>query len=138
VTAERVDVAYALVSDAATGAVLLVRNRDSWSLPGGRREESETLAQAAVRETKEETGIVVEVDAVVHVSERLDADVHDVFTVFRARVLFGELGVRHDDEDVSEVAWIPVDEASHRMPWYQQGLAALLATNGAGYSVTHE
>jgi 8-oxo-dGTP diphosphatase len=133
-SAERVDVAYTLVSDAAGGRVLLVRNENSWSLPGGRREAGETLAEAAVRETKEEAGIVVEAGPVVHVSERIDAMVHDVFTVFRAELLSGEPSASLHDDDVSEVAWVPVDEASALMPWYPDGVGALLAAAAAGYS----
>ncbi|WP_413100142.1 NUDIX domain-containing protein [Streptomyces sp. Inha503] len=137
-SAERVDVAYALVSDATGGRVLLVRNRDSWSLPGGRREAGETLAEAAVRETKEEAGVVVEAGPVVHVSERIDAEVHDVFTVFRAELLSGQPAAGGHDDDVVEAAWVPVDEASARMPWYSDGVAALLAAAGAGYSTARE
>ncbi|MCZ1012156.1 NUDIX domain-containing protein [Streptomyces lydicus] len=137
-SAERVDVAYALVRDAAGGRVLLVRNRDTWSLPGGRREAAETLAEAAVRETKEEAGVIVEAGPVVHVSERMDAAVHDVFTVFRADLLSGEPVAGGHDEDVVEAAWVPVEEASALMPWYRDGVAALLAATGAGYSTTRE
>ena len=45
---------------------LLLLNQDtpntgrSWSLPGGKLEEGETLAGALVREMKEETGLDVE------------------------------------------------------------------------------
>ncbi|MFI7309063.1 NUDIX domain-containing protein [Streptomyces hygroscopicus] len=131
---ERVDVAYTLVSDATGGRVLLVRNKDTWSLPGGRREGGETLAEAAVRETKEEAGVVVGVGPVVHVSERIGAVVHDVFTVFRAELLSAEPAADRNDEDVSEAAWVTVEEASALMPWYPDGVAALLAAGGAGYS----
>ncbi|MGW5445345.1 NUDIX hydrolase [Streptomyces asiaticus] len=137
-SAKRVDVAYALVNDAIGGQVLLVRNTDSWSLPGGRREARETLAEAAVRETKEEAGVVVEAGPVVHVSERIDAEVHDVFTVFRAELLSGQPTAGGHDDDVVEAAWVPVDEASAKMPWYPDGVAALLAAAGAGYSTARE
>lgn len=105
--AERVDVAYSLVSDVSGSRVLMVRNTDTWSLPGGRRTDGETLAEAAVRETKEEAGIIVEAGPVVHVSERIDAVVHDVFTVFRAEPLAGGVSVSRHDHDVSEAAWMP-------------------------------
>ena len=137
-SAERVDVAYTLVSDATGGRVLLVRNKDTWSLPGGRREGGETLAEAAVRETKEEAGVVVEAGPVVHVSERIDAAVHDVFTVFRAELLSGEPTADRHDEDVSEAAWVTVEEASTLMPWYPDGVAPLVAAAGAGYSTARE
>ncbi|MFF2809619.1 NUDIX domain-containing protein [Streptomyces sp. NPDC058000] len=137
-SAERVDVAYTLVSDATGGRVLLVRNEDSWSLPGGRREGGETLAEAAVRETKEEAGVVVEAGSVVHVSERIDAAVHDVFTVFRAEFLSGEPMADEHDEDVSEAAWVTVEGASALMPWYPGGVAALLVAAGADYSASRQ
>ncbi|MCX5215915.1 NUDIX hydrolase [Kitasatospora sp. NBC_00240] len=136
--AVRVDVAYTLVSDEGGERVLLVRNRDSWSLPGGRREDGESLAQAAVRETEEEAGVVVEAGAVVHVSERIDAELHDVFTVFRAELLSGTPSAGHLDEDVSEVAWVPVARAGELMPWYADGVQALLAAGGAGYGTTRQ
>lgn len=135
-SAKRVDVAYTLVSDVTGGRVLLVRNKDAWSLPGGRREDGETLAEAAVRETKEEAGVVVEVGPVVYVGERIDAAVHDVFTVFRAELLSGEPVADLHDEDVSEAAWVPVGTASALMPWYADGVAGLLSAAGAGYSAT--
>jgi 8-oxo-dGTP pyrophosphatase MutT (NUDIX family) len=45
------------------GALLMIRRTDNgnWALPGGAIEMSESVADAAVRETFEETGIQVEV-----------------------------------------------------------------------------
>jgi ADP-ribose pyrophosphatase YjhB (NUDIX family) len=50
------------VSDDA-GRILLIRrsDNDNWALPGGAVDIGESLAQAAVRETKEESGIDCEV-----------------------------------------------------------------------------
>ncbi|MQS17399.1 NUDIX hydrolase [Streptomyces kaniharaensis] len=62
---ERVDVAYALVTDPTAQRVLLVRDRRSgkWGLPGGRREDGETLPEAAARKALEEAGAPVPVPA---------------------------------------------------------------------------
>ena len=45
------------------GAVLLIRRTDNgnWALPGGAIELRESVAEAAIRETLEETGVKVEV-----------------------------------------------------------------------------
>ena len=42
------------------GAILLIRRTDNenWALPGGAIELNESVRQAAIRETREETGIV--------------------------------------------------------------------------------
>ncbi|WP_327074478.1 NUDIX domain-containing protein [Kitasatospora purpeofusca] len=131
---DRVDVAYVLISDSDGENVLLVRNEDSWSLPGGRREPGETLAEAAEREAKEEAGVVAKAGRIVDVSERITDDLHDVFTVFSAELLSGEPTASEHDDDVTEVAWVPVDQASQRMPWYPDGVEALLRAGGASHS----
>ena len=53
-----------VVNDA--GEILLVRRSDNgnWALPGGAVELGETLAQAAVRETREESGVACEITGV--------------------------------------------------------------------------
>jgi ADP-ribose pyrophosphatase YjhB (NUDIX family) len=63
--------ADALVQDDG-GRVLLVRRSDDgrWAMPGGWVEPGETPADAAVRETLEETGLVVTDPRVVHVYDR--------------------------------------------------------------------
>jgi ADP-ribose pyrophosphatase YjhB (NUDIX family) len=70
----RVPCAGAVVHDAA-GRLLLIRRgrepgRGLWSLPGGRCEAGEDTAATAVRETYEETGLVVTAGRVVGRVER--------------------------------------------------------------------
>ncbi|GFJ90373.1 NUDIX hydrolase [Phytohabitans rumicis] len=49
------------------GRILLIRrtDNDNWALPGGAMDLGESLPQAAVRETLEETGVRVEVTGLV-------------------------------------------------------------------------
>ncbi|CAM5730067.1 NUDIX hydrolase OS=Streptomyces antimycoticus OX=68175 GN=SSPO_061090 PE=3 SV=1 [Streptomyces antimycoticus] len=46
-----------------SGAILLQRRRDTgqWALPGGAQDIGETAAQCAIRECREETGIIAEI-----------------------------------------------------------------------------
>ncbi len=54
-----------VVNDA--GEILLIRrsDNDNWALPGGAIDLGESVAQAAIRETKEETGIDCEITGLV-------------------------------------------------------------------------
>jgi ADP-ribose pyrophosphatase YjhB (NUDIX family) len=49
------------------GEILLIRrtDNDNWALPGGAIDLGESVSQAAVRETKEETGIYCEITGIV-------------------------------------------------------------------------
>lgn len=130
---QRVDVAYALIEHSDTGDVLLVRNAATWSLPGGAREPGETLAQAAEREALEETGLTIRAQDVVSVSEMRGTDTHDVFVVFRAEIVAGEVVPGRKADGIEDLQWMPPPRASELMPWYPGGIEALSRAGGAGY-----
>ncbi|MGZ9583671.1 NUDIX hydrolase [Paenibacillus marinisediminis] len=125
----RVDVCYALVVDESNTKVLMVKNNrnSSWSLPGGAVESSESLAQAAIREAKEETGLDVAVHGIVAVNECLfqDRGEHALFITFRAEIIGGSLEIVRPHE-IAEVAWVDIDQADEFMPYYKQGMRALI------------
>ncbi len=52
-----------LIYDATRERILLTRRTDNgqWCLPGGRMESGESLAEACIREVKEETGLDVKI-----------------------------------------------------------------------------
>ncbi|MBI3522701.1 MAG: NUDIX hydrolase [Chloroflexi bacterium] len=92
------------------GQVLLLRlnygPRDGhWSLPGGLVENDEDTEQAAVRETKEETGFDVALDGLLTTSMRPGSPV--LIVVYRAHILSGELRIAPDE--ASEAGWFPRD-----------------------------
>ncbi|EGE45243.1 NUDIX domain-containing protein [Streptomyces sp. SID4928] len=96
------------VNDA--GQVLMIRKTDNdlWALPGGGVDIGESVADAAVRETKEETGIDVEVTRVVglytdpgHVMAYDDGEVRQQFSIcFTARILGGAPRTSSESKEV--------------------------------------
>lgn len=98
------------------GRVLLIRRTDNdlYAIPGGQLELGETLAQAAVREVREETGIECEVIGVIglysnpsHVIAYDDGEVRQEFSIcFRASPVGGESRTSNESK---EVLWVPED-----------------------------
>ncbi|MGI9577763.1 MAG: NUDIX hydrolase [Microthrixaceae bacterium] len=77
-----------------------------WSLPGGRVERGETLAEAVVRELEEETGLVAVCGPLVGWTEIIDDDHHFVVLDFEVTVLGAQEPTAGDD--ALEATWIPV------------------------------
>ncbi len=84
------------------GAVLLQRRSDNglWGLPGGSVEIGESVSVAIVREVREETGLVVEVDRLVGVYSEPSSQifryrdgnvVHYINTLMTCRIVGGNL-----------------------------------------------
>lgn len=100
------------------GRVLLTQREDFevWCLPGGQVDDGESLAAAAVREVREETGLVVELVRLVGLTTRPWLEPRHV-AVFAARVAGGEL--RPDPAEVLAAAFFAPD-ALPPLLWGQQ------------------
>lgn len=94
------------------GALLMIRRgrapqRGRWSIPGGRVEHGETLAQALAREVHEETGLEVDVGDLLGVFE-VTGDDHFVILDYLAAVAGPDRPAAGGDAD--DVRWVPLDE----------------------------
>ncbi len=101
----------AIIAVINDGKILLTKREDFevWCLPGGGVEDGESLAEAAIREAKEETGVEVELTGLVGVYSRIGGMWNDVHAVlFAARPIGGELKVQPGE--TIDVAFFPFDE----------------------------
>jgi 8-oxo-dGTP diphosphatase len=115
----------------ADGRLLLVRRGRGaavgrWSVPGGRVEWAETLAQAVVRELREETGLEGRCQGFVGWVERIGAGYHYVILDFAVTIVGGELRA---GDDADAVRWARLDDVASWPP-VVDGLVEFLVEHG--------
>jgi len=103
-----------------------------WSVPGGRVEPGETLAEAVVRELAEETGLEGVCGSLVGWVERIGDDHHFVILDFAVEVLEPDRAAPGDDAD--EVAWVPLADVVDLT--LVDGLAEFLHEHGVIPTIT--
>ena len=100
--------------------ILLIQRNDFkvWVLPGGRVEAGESVAQAAVREVFEETGIEVVLRSLVgiYIMPHWIGDSHNV--VFAAKPVGGSLRPQQGEAD--DVGYFHVDAFPERLLWWHR------------------
>jgi 8-oxo-dGTP pyrophosphatase MutT (NUDIX family) len=100
--------------DGQTQIALVHRRSPSlWALPKGTPDSGETLEETAVRETREETGLEVELDAPIrsirYFFVRGTTRFHKTVHFFLMRAVGGSLDAH--DAEFDEVQWFPIGEA---------------------------
>jgi ADP-ribose pyrophosphatase YjhB (NUDIX family) len=92
--------------------LLLVRHRKGektyWLLPGGGLDYGEGIFECAARELREETGLEIEAEKLLYLSEAIapDKSRHILNLTVLGRLTGGELA-KADEEILDEVAWVP-------------------------------
>ena len=92
-----------------------LRERSRWNLPGGSLEAGETIEEGLMRELREETGLQVQVDELLYVTDRFKTLGHQIVDLcFKVRRVGGSFEQRLADdgngETLSEVRMVPLDE----------------------------
>jgi 8-oxo-dGTP diphosphatase len=118
--------------------VLLIRRGKpprlgEWSIPGGRLESGERLADAALRELKEETGVEAELCGLLDVVDGLfpgEASRHYVLIDYAARWIAGEPVA---GDDAAEAAFHPLSEVDRLVGWAEtRRIIRMAAERGQG------
>jgi 8-oxo-dGTP pyrophosphatase MutT (NUDIX family) len=118
-------------------------DKNIWVAPGGLVEPGEQPADTAVRETWEETGLVVQITGLLGVYGGTDLMIDYpngdraayIGTIFRGRITGGTF--RPDGQEVLELRYFTAEEI-RRVPhakWLDRAMPALFARDGAAHFV---
>lgn len=94
------------------GQLLMIRrtDNDQWAIPGGKQEVGETPMEAALREVREETGILCEITGLVGIFSNprnvieytSDGEVRQEFSIlFTGRPVGGEITTSTESQEVN-------------------------------------
>ncbi len=93
--------------------ILLLRGpKRGWEMPGGQVEEGESLKDAAIRETMEETGIEIEILSFCGIFQNVQKSICN--TLFLAKPVRGELTTSSES---LEVGFFPLEEGLEMVTW---------------------
>lgn len=93
--------------------ILLLRGpKRGWEMPGGQVEEGESLKEAAIRETLEETGIEVEILTFCGIFQNVQKSICN--TLFLAKPVGGKLMTSAES---LEVGFFPLEEGLKMVKW---------------------
>ena len=106
-------------TEAGRAQIVLVHRREPrlWALPKGTPDAGETLDETAIRETREETGLEVEIEepisAITYFFVRGRTRFHKTVHFFLMRPVGG--AVEEHDHEFDEVRWFQIEEALELM-----------------------
>jgi ADP-ribose pyrophosphatase YjhB (NUDIX family) len=114
--------------------ILLTQREDFevWCLPGGAVDDGESLAEAAMREALEETGLEVRLTRLVGLYSRPRLGGYHTLALFAALPVGGTL--RPDPREVIDIGWFSPDALPDELLWGHRGRIADVV-RGVGGSI---
>jgi 8-oxo-dGTP diphosphatase len=104
--------AAAIVLNDKNELLLIKGPRRGWEMPGGQVEEGESLTDAVIRETKEESGIDIEVVKFCGIFQNVESSICN--TLFLGKPIGGELTTSPES---LEVGFFTLEEALEMVTW---------------------
>jgi 8-oxo-dGTP diphosphatase len=102
----------------SSDSILMVRQSYKgeifWTFPGGRIKRSETPIECAIRETFEETGLVIEITE--KVCEFFNTRINGIYYCYLSKIVGGNarLGsdpeLSEDNQELLDLKWFPIKE----------------------------
>ena len=122
------------------GAVLLVHRPryDDWSFPKGKLDRGELAPVAAVREVEEETGLRIRLGPPLRAQRYPNGRLMKTVSYWHGRVRGDhDVGGYLVNDEIDEVAWVPVDKAQRRLTYTydQETLKEALGSEGRTFAL---
>ncbi|MED2971815.1 NUDIX hydrolase [Fictibacillus sp. B-59209] len=104
--------AAAIVLNEKNELLLIKGPRRGWEMPGGQVEEGESLTDAAIRETKEECGLDIQITKFCGIFQNVNGGICN--TLFLGKRVGGQLTTT---DEALEVGFFPIEEALEMVTW---------------------
>ena len=82
--------------------------KGKWNMPAGKLEDNESLIDAAIRETKEETNIDIDIKGLIAIQETISDLGQLVIFYFLGEYVSGR--IKYDKKEISDVKWMTEKE----------------------------
>ena len=82
--------------------------KGKWNMPAGKLEDGESIIEAAIRETKEETNLNVSIKGLIAIQETVSSLGQLVILYFLGEYVSGT--IKYDKKEISDVKWMSEKE----------------------------
>ena len=82
--------------------------KGKWDMPAGKLEDGESIIEAAIRETKEETNLKVSIKGLIAIQETISSLGQLVILYFLGEYVSGT--IKYDKKEISDVKWMSEKE----------------------------